>query len=687
MKKGFFFSVGLVVVSVIVMTSALIALHKAKQPLQEPIGRKQFDIISMYQRGEEAKFFIEQSAKYSASDAVIFLAGNGGLSAGSSCQAYLGYRLWNQACPVNVREEFVRQLNLEFPKYLARYDISLPLSFSLSVQGDKALAIVGRADSPVRFDIDKVLAIPESAGLQPVFPVVVKKEDQELLQKIFDKYHTTIVKHTAKYPQVPASLIAAVIAKESAGDPLLVGCGGTCAGLMQFESDTAGKDFRHIFRNVPKAKYPSGGRVCDIQNDDRCDPEKSIQAGIEYYNMLLNMFARYTGKFEFAMAGYNGGQTVIKRVVESTGPNPSWGQVSANLKPETFFYMAESQRERKVKIVRDYVDRVMLWKQYYEVLQYGSSVQGYERNAAETTHACCVCEQICGNGCVLKAVPGNVDCFTWSSQWGTNCDMSFCSPPSQKPGTYEFTPVFKVGIDYDLNVYDEIIQAVKEKLVPQVSSISAERKMDDAVKVAVSGLSAADFKWSYDSGCDFGNDRVFNRFVEGFQLCAESKEINCICEFSMDFPADDGSYEIDVSVGTFFASKDRKLKVAYDAGYVFPVGTAVHVTRLADSKYKSIVYAVDYRKGSFDSAWINTKELTFQNWELADFGKDRGVVRLYREGGIIAFLSEEDYQDQNLPFMSLPKCSQDKKIFRFCVSKKSAPSLVYSFAVDFGKFQ
>ncbi|MFH1510062.1 MAG: hypothetical protein ABIF10_00095, partial [Candidatus Woesearchaeota archaeon] len=222
----------------------------------------------------------------------------------------------------------------------------------------------------------------------------------------------------------------------------------------------------------------------------------------------------------------------------------------------------------------------------------------------------------------------------------------------------------------------------------QVAGISAGARLDEAVKVAAAALSAGDFKWSYGSDCDSGSDKVLNRFVEGFQLCAESKQNDCICEFSMDFPAEDGSYEIDISEGTYFATKDNKLMVAHDAGYVFPVRDAVHVTRLAEAKYKSIVYAVDYRKGSFDSAWINTKELTVTGWDLADYGPDKGIVRMYMdEEGKLSFLAEEHYQDSNLPFKSFPKCNSSKHIYRFCVTKKSNPPVVYRFAIDFGGFQ
>ncbi|MFH1510943.1 MAG: transglycosylase SLT domain-containing protein, partial [Candidatus Woesearchaeota archaeon] len=517
MKKGFFFSVGLVVVSVIVMTSALIALHRAKQPLQEPIGRKQFDIINLYQRGEEAKFFIEQSAKYAAGDAVISLAHLGGFATEPVCGSYLGYNLWQsdgRTCYPEFGKAFARLFQPLLGSRITENAESLPVSYAVSLLNKNPLTLLSQSSAPLVICIEGRL---EAKSEQPItFPQVIPVSDKGIIPDIYNKHGQSIRIAVLNYPIVDEALIAGTIAKESAGNSNAVSATG-CAGLMQFCYTTA-TDFKSIFGTLtPCSCYGNLCKTapqCNTQNDGRFNPELSIKASVQYYSNLLRAYQKYTSHVEFAIAAYNAGPGVINKAIAATGKSdPFWQEVSASLKPEFITYFSQNaDRVNKVDEIRNHVARVMEYRQQYKLLAYTGMAQAYEQAAKEDTHTCCICE-LCGTRCRLEAVPTSVSCGPYSLGKGENCDMGFCKPPSQSPGNYEFIPVFKTTINYDLDEYSEIIDAVKSRLVPQVAGISAGARLDEAVKVAAAALSAGDFKWSYGSDCDSGSDKVLNRFV------------------------------------------------------------------------------------------------------------------------------------------------------------------------------
>ncbi len=96
-----------------------------------------------------------------------------------------------------------------------------------------------------------------------------------------------IVKEVSRKYNVSASLIHAVIAAESGGNPHAVSHKGA-KGLMQLTDST-----------------------CDqLKVSDPFDPEQNINGGVRYLRELLD---RYDGKLELALAAYNAGPANVDK--------------------------------------------------------------------------------------------------------------------------------------------------------------------------------------------------------------------------------------------------------------------------------------------------------------------------------------------------------------------------------------
>ena len=79
-KSSLFFLPLLVIVSLGVLVYLYIVLLDKSGTFSEPIGKRQFDLLNIYMRGEGALFYIDQSAKYALQQSIYELAKNGGIS-------------------------------------------------------------------------------------------------------------------------------------------------------------------------------------------------------------------------------------------------------------------------------------------------------------------------------------------------------------------------------------------------------------------------------------------------------------------------------------------------------------------------------------------------------------------------------------------------------------------------------
>ena len=123
-KKSILFNISLVVVTAIVLTTALVALDQLN-PFKEGIGANSFDIIKTYQEAESRLFFIDQSAKLSSQQIIYDLAANGGFEAESDCGRYKNYNVWSTTDPSiycypdNYKELFKKDLNQNLRSYIS----------------------------------------------------------------------------------------------------------------------------------------------------------------------------------------------------------------------------------------------------------------------------------------------------------------------------------------------------------------------------------------------------------------------------------------------------------------------------------------------------------------------------------------------------------------------------------------
>src|SRR3989338_8865201 len=78
-KAAIPFNTILVVMMAIILIYAWVELDKKYNAFNNIVGEKQYQLISIYNKGESALFYIDQSAKYSLQQSVYDLAKNGGI--------------------------------------------------------------------------------------------------------------------------------------------------------------------------------------------------------------------------------------------------------------------------------------------------------------------------------------------------------------------------------------------------------------------------------------------------------------------------------------------------------------------------------------------------------------------------------------------------------------------------------
>lgn len=162
-KKGSFFTLIIVVLLVVILTTAFFALRKKQDPSDRFIGERQYGLINTYQEGEKALFYIDQSAKYSAQQAIYELGQRGGHE-NPNCGNYSGYSLWNtetkkiDECFPNYKENFKSVFNKNLNSYLTKHpDVKIPknnYNFLLKNENNN-LEIIGKATTKLFLNIVK----------------------------------------------------------------------------------------------------------------------------------------------------------------------------------------------------------------------------------------------------------------------------------------------------------------------------------------------------------------------------------------------------------------------------------------------------------------------------------------------------------------------------------------------------
>jgi len=96
-KKAQLFNIGLVLITIAVLITALIMFKPYEGKEQFKIGPKQFQVFKQIQENEKHLLYIDQAAKLSAQQAIYDLTSNAGFY-NPKCGTYQNYNLWNKNC-------------------------------------------------------------------------------------------------------------------------------------------------------------------------------------------------------------------------------------------------------------------------------------------------------------------------------------------------------------------------------------------------------------------------------------------------------------------------------------------------------------------------------------------------------------------------------------------------------------
>ena len=459
----------------------------SKTNISKKFGDFPAAIFEAYHRGEKLLFYADYAAKNSIYQSAYELGQKGGFYS-TDCGDYLGYAVWENECHLNMgslKSNFSLYLQDNINYYLLDYpeeDIFIPQdNYDFLIKDDKVIGIAGE-----NVEID-VRGIKEKR-YGAVY--TVPKGAEEILRETKSRYGSYIESASETF-SVQDSLITAVIAQESGGNQNTISYTG-CAGLMQFCYSTA-LLFRDIFvRLTPCECTGETCRInhkCSLNNDDRFNSEKSIQAGARYLSQLLDQFKDYTHKEEFAIASYNGGSEVIQKAIRKTGKDdPSWKEVSQQLTPDLITYFADyNEKRNKVVEIKDYVRKVEGYKTKYEEIVWGATAESVEENQV------------------------------------TGAAVEDASDDEKTLGKYSIKPSFNQKPDFD--IFEDYI-AIAEK---------AERLKNICKESENAELCINNNKHIFNSNslilldsCEIEPKKSFTDFAEMVYLCSRS-EGNCIC--------------------------------------------------------------------------------------------------------------------------------------------------------------
>ncbi len=194
-KASLFFLPILVIIALVVLISLyLILLSKSSPFVDTPIGKRQFELLNTYIKAESALFYIDQSAKYSAEQAIYDLAKNGGFAEieedevdelesikknllQTKCGRYSGYAIWyeikennaklvaescfqEKSLNINLQNNLIALFNDNLNNYFFNYPDNLPIN-NYNYQIRDSLEITGVAVSPIYFNIMKDFEVSE----------------------------------------------------------------------------------------------------------------------------------------------------------------------------------------------------------------------------------------------------------------------------------------------------------------------------------------------------------------------------------------------------------------------------------------------------------------------------------------------------------------------------------------------
>lgn len=156
------------------------------------LGERHLQVLVADEQAQKFLLYLDQSARYAITEALVDLASHGGFAGESPCGEYYGYALWQSAeekllddgkkvmdlkeCyPDSEEGSFSSLLSIHLKTYLAMYPKALPdLFYTITTRQDPAEAammiVSGAADKDVTFDIvewEQKVGVPLGGPLVP----------------------------------------------------------------------------------------------------------------------------------------------------------------------------------------------------------------------------------------------------------------------------------------------------------------------------------------------------------------------------------------------------------------------------------------------------------------------------------------------------------------------------------------
>lgn len=512
------------------------------------IGHTQIKIINTFQKAEKALFYLDQSAKYAATNNIMQLASNGGHII-SPCGKLAGYNVLidNQKndgdCLPDFYNNFKKGFAEDLDSYLMDYSaVNFPLkNYDIILDQKDKLSIIGKANNKFTIFISGGIENTEYKSIKEEVHYEIPKNADSMVSKVM--VYGIAIQKQAERNSISAALLSAVIAQESSGNPNAVSPTG-CKGLMQFCGPTA-YDYGLCDCVGEDCKKTSGDRKFCVKKDERFDPEKSIEAGAKYLYYLKNRFRDYSYAEEFALASYNGGESVIKKAIKKTGKsNPTWNEVAEKITADLITYFSEEEdRKDKVSKITDYVKKVTGYKiKFEEAITKGSAEfdkiaadakeEEPEQENKEKTHDCCFCPGECGHGCYVESVSTAYSCGHYSVGKGVNCEMSYCIATNVY-GKYSIFPSFRTQVDYDFSDYDNILVRAKVIFEKCKETGDINSCINEEIKEINNEDNAETEKFTWTRDCDSPEKKFLNEFIDLYAGCANQPVESGICSFNI----------------------------------------------------------------------------------------------------------------------------------------------------------
>ena len=160
-KADMFFDISFLAVMIFVLVVLVVTVHTKTAKLTRDVGQLPKDIIDTYHEAEKNLFIIDQSAKYSAQQAIFDLGQQGGHAEPPNCGNYFGYTIWNddfehtgEKCYPDIAKELSDSIITNLDLYLINYpDIPQTNYNFLITEENQKTTVNGFALQPLTLDI------------------------------------------------------------------------------------------------------------------------------------------------------------------------------------------------------------------------------------------------------------------------------------------------------------------------------------------------------------------------------------------------------------------------------------------------------------------------------------------------------------------------------------------------------